>query len=127
MNFDVSCQVSDDVKPPKDGSVADTPTPAAPATTPAATPAAKPLRDALLPDEDDEEEQQKADREGKISKRKQKLLSRPSIAELKASCARPDVVEWHDVTARDPKLLVHLKVGLDDGRVGLELWRWLWN
>ena len=24
---------------------------------------------------------------------------------------RPDVVEMHDVTAHDPKLLVHLKVG----------------
>jgi len=26
------------------------------------------------------------------------------------SISRPDVVEWHDVTAKDPKLLVYLKV-----------------
>jgi hypothetical protein len=25
------------------------------------------------------------------------------------TCPRPDVVEWHDVTSRDPKLLVYLK------------------
>ena len=31
------------------------------------------------------------------------------MAELKQLVARPDVVEMHDVTARDPRLLVHLK------------------
>lgn len=45
----------------------------------------------------------------KVSKRKMKLLRRMSIAELKQTVNRPDVVEMHDVTARDPKLLVHLK------------------
>lgn len=45
----------------------------------------------------------------KISKRKQKQLSRMSVAELKQCVARPDVVEMHDVTAKDPKLLVLLK------------------
>ncbi|ROT85099.1 putative splicing factor 3B subunit 2 isoform X3 [Penaeus vannamei] len=34
---------------------------------------------------------------------------RMSIAELKQTVSRPDVVEMHDVTAKDPKLLVHLK------------------
>lgn len=68
----------------------------------------------------------------KISKKKLRVMSRPSIAELKAvnlfqiqwlqqqhlkflsfqSVSRPDVVEWHDVTSKDPKLLVNLKVRL---------------
>ncbi|KAL7296497.1 hypothetical protein TKK_0009938 [Trichogramma kaykai] len=45
----------------------------------------------------------------KLSKRKLKKLTRLSVAELKQLVARPDVVEMHDVTARDPKLLVQLK------------------
>ena len=38
-----------------------------------------------------------------------KKLNRLSVAELKQLVLRPDVVEMHDVTARDPKLLVSLK------------------
>lgn len=45
----------------------------------------------------------------KLSKRKLKKLNRLSVAELKQLVSRPDVVEMHDVTARDPRLLVHLK------------------
>lgn len=44
-----------------------------------------------------------------LSKKKKKLLSRLSVAELKQLVQRPDVVEAHDVTAADPRLLVHLK------------------
>lgn len=44
-----------------------------------------------------------------MSKRKLKKLTRLSVAELKQLVSRPDVVEMHDVTARDPKLLVQLK------------------
>merc|ERR1711971_722599 len=44
-----------------------------------------------------------------LSKRKMKKLNRLSVAELKQLVSRPDVVEMHDVTARDPRLLVHLK------------------
>lgn len=44
-----------------------------------------------------------------MSKRKLKKLTRLSVAELKQLVNRPDVVEMHDVTARDPKLLVQLK------------------
>ncbi|KAJ3012417.1 UNVERIFIED_CONTAM: Splicing factor 3B subunit 2 [Siphonaria sp. JEL0065] len=43
------------------------------------------------------------------SKRKKKLEHRLSIAQLKQLVTKPDVVEWVDVTAADPKLLVHLK------------------
>ncbi|XP_037928200.1 splicing factor 3B subunit 2 [Teleopsis dalmanni] len=60
-------------------------------------------------DDDDEiEEEGKEDKE-KLSKRKLKKLTRLSVAELKQLVSRPDVVEMHDVTARDPKLLVQLK------------------
>lgn len=45
----------------------------------------------------------------KLSKRKKKMLSRLSVAELKQLVSRPDVVEVHDVTSSNPKLLIHLK------------------
>ncbi|CAL1526202.1 unnamed protein product [Lymnaea stagnalis] len=45
----------------------------------------------------------------KISKKKLKKLTRLTVAQLKQLVNRPDVVEMHDVTARDPRLLVHLK------------------
>lgn len=44
-----------------------------------------------------------------MSKKKLKKRNRLSVAELKQLVQRPDVVEMHDVTSRDPKLLVHLK------------------
>merc|ERR1712126_365079 len=62
----------------------------------------------LLEDDDLVEETIEAG-ETKLSKRKLKKLNRLSVAELKQLVARPDVVEMHDVTARDPRLLVHLK------------------
>ena len=52
---------------------------------------------------------QDGDKKEKLSKRKLKKLTRLSVAELKQLVSRPDVVEMHDVTARDPKLLVQLK------------------
>ena len=45
----------------------------------------------------------------KLSKKKRKLASRLSAAELKQLVARPDAVEAHDVTSSDPRLLVYLK------------------
>ncbi|XP_072314697.1 splicing factor 3B subunit 2 [Eucyclogobius newberryi] len=45
----------------------------------------------------------------KISKKKLRRMNRLTVAELKQLVARPDVVEMHDVTAQEPKLLVHLK------------------
>lgn len=44
-----------------------------------------------------------------MSKKKLKLLNRPSVASLKQAAARPDVVEMWDVCAKDPMLLVYLK------------------
>lgn len=45
----------------------------------------------------------------KMSKKKLRRMNRLTVAELKQLVARPDVVEMHDVTAQEPKLLVHLK------------------
>ncbi|KAJ6518651.1 DUF382-domain-containing protein [Mycena sanguinolenta] len=44
-----------------------------------------------------------------ISKKKQRKLSRLTVAELKRLVKKPEVVEWTDVTAADPRLLLHLK------------------
>ncbi|GAA95704.1 uncharacterized protein L969DRAFT_85406 [Mixia osmundae IAM 14324] len=44
-----------------------------------------------------------------LSKRKQRKLARLSVAELKRLVKRPEVVEWADVTANDPNMLVQLK------------------
>lgn len=67
-------------------------------------------RDHLLDDDDEDMDEDKEDSEReKLSKRKLKKLTRLSVAELKQLVGRPDVVEMHDVTARDPKLLVQLK------------------
>ncbi|KAG0145128.1 hypothetical protein CROQUDRAFT_659070 [Cronartium quercuum f. sp. fusiforme G11] len=44
-----------------------------------------------------------------ISKRKQRKMARLSVAELKRLVKKPEVVEWVDVAAQDPKLLVQLK------------------
>ncbi|KAJ8942650.1 hypothetical protein NQ318_013363 [Aromia moschata] len=64
--------------------------------------------DELFEDMEDAEEKKLEDK-SKMSKRKMKKLTRLSVAELKQLVHRPDVVEMHDVTARDPKLLVQLK------------------
>lgn len=45
----------------------------------------------------------------KISKKKRKAETKLSVAELKALVKKPDMVEWTDTSAQDPKLLVHLK------------------
>ncbi|KAF8522153.1 hypothetical protein BU17DRAFT_45090 [Hysterangium stoloniferum] len=44
-----------------------------------------------------------------ISKRKQRKLARLTVAELKQLVKKPEVVEWTDVTASDPRLLLQLK------------------
>jgi len=56
-----------------------------------------------------EEKEEAEEKAVVLSKRKRKLLSRLSVAQLKQLVKRPDVVEVHDVTASDPRLLVYLK------------------
>jgi len=54
-----------------------------------------------------------SDEEGlgpRLSRKQRKLRNRLSVAELKQLVHRPDVVEAHDVTAADPRMLVFLKV-----------------
>lgn len=55
-------------------------------------------------DEEEEEDLQK-----KISKKARKQLNKLSIAELKAIVKKPDLVEWTDADASDPRLLVAIK------------------
>ncbi|KAI1780942.1 DUF382-domain-containing protein [Hypoxylon cercidicola] len=57
-----------------------------------------------IPDEDDEKNAQP-----KLSKKKRKMLNKLSIAELKALVRKPEVVEWHDTSSTDPRLLVQIK------------------
>jgi splicing factor 3B subunit 2 len=60
--------------------------------------------DEEIPDEEDE-----ASAEKKLSKKKRKEQSKLSVAELKALVKKPEIVEWTDTSAQDPRLLVHIK------------------
>ncbi|KAJ5100177.1 hypothetical protein N7456_006229 [Penicillium angulare] len=55
-----------------------------------------------IPDEEQESEP-------KISKKKRKELNKLSVAELKAMVRKPEIVEWTDTSANDPRLLIHIK------------------
>jgi len=61
--------------------------------------------------EDSDDDDKKDDGKDKLSKKKLKKQSRLTVAELKQIVERPDLVEMHDVTSMDPKLLVLLKSG----------------
>jgi len=71
--------------------------------------AVKPKKKKDSDEDSDDDDKKDDDDKPKISKKKLKKLNRLSVAELKQLVTRPDVVEMHDVTAHDPKLLVHLK------------------
>ncbi|KAI0161575.1 hypothetical protein GGR57DRAFT_362269 [Xylariaceae sp. FL1272] len=58
-----------------------------------------------IPDEDDENQAGA----NKLSKKKRKMLNKLSIAELKALVKKPEVVEWHDTSSSDPRMLVQIK------------------
>lgn len=45
----------------------------------------------------------------KISNKKAKKLAQMNVYQLKSESARPDLVEWVDATASDPRFLVQLK------------------
>lgn len=44
-----------------------------------------------------------------LSKKKARKMNRLTVAELKQLVKKPEVVEWTDVTAADPRILLHLK------------------
>ena len=60
-------------------------------------------------DDDDDIPDEEADKQPKMSKKKLKERNKLSIAELKAMVGKPDLVEWTDVDAQDPRLLLALK------------------
>ncbi|PPQ64812.1 hypothetical protein CVT26_002644 [Gymnopilus dilepis] len=61
--------------------------------------------------DDDMESEGDSDAEPKkpLSKKKARKMARLTVAELKQLVKKPEVVEWTDVTAADPRLLLHLK------------------
>ncbi|EPQ27290.1 uncharacterized protein PFL1_05213 [Pseudozyma flocculosa PF-1] len=67
----------------------------------------------IYSDEEVASDSEASDGEGnsrpKLSQRKQRKLQRLTVAELKQLVRKPEVVEWTDVTANDPRLLVQLK------------------
>ncbi len=60
-------------------------------------------------DDDDIPDEEEENAAPKLSKKKRKEMSQLSVAELKALVNKPEMVEWTDTSAPDPKLLVHLK------------------
>lgn len=60
-------------------------------------------------DDDIPSEDEEADKEPKLSKKARKAQSKLSVAELKALVAKPELVDWTDTSASDPRLLVHIK------------------
>ena len=60
-------------------------------------------------DSSDEEEEEDEEMQVEKMSRSQKKKARISVAELKTKVKHPDLVEWVDVTAKDPLLLIALK------------------
>lgn len=66
--------------------------------------------EAYLNDDDDiPDEEDEANKEPKLSKKKKKERDKLSVAELKALVKKPELVDWTDTSASDPRLLVHIK------------------
>ncbi|KAJ1904192.1 hypothetical protein LPJ81_002640 [Coemansia sp. IMI 209127] len=63
--------------------------------------------DSLVDSESDDENVQGGVKDG--LSRKQQKKNRMSVAELKQKAPRPEVVEWTDISAKDPDLLVAIK------------------
>lgn len=57
----------------------------------------------------DEIPDEEGENEPKISKKKRKELNKLSVAELKAMVRKPEIVEWTDTSAPDPRLLIQIK------------------
>ena len=60
-------------------------------------------------DDDDIPDEEQENGQPKLSKKARKKQNKLSIAELKAVVGHPEMVEWTDADASDPKLLVALK------------------
>eukprot|EP00996_Jenningsia_fusiforme_P000272 NODE_1223_length_1629_cov_45.292405_g1088_i0.p1 GENE.NODE_1223_length_1629_cov_45.292405_g1088_i0~~NODE_1223_length_1629_cov_45.292405_g1088_i0.p1 ORF type:complete len:494 (-),score=111.86 NODE_1223_length_1629_cov_45.292405_g1088_i0:63-1544(-) len=66
----------------------------------------QPVKEAVVPEAPQEEE---VEEEKGLSRKQRRKLKRLDVAQLKQLVARPDVVEVHDATAADPRLLIYLK------------------
>ncbi|EIW60418.1 DUF382-domain-containing protein [Trametes versicolor FP-101664 SS1] len=70
-----------------------------------------PSKGEIIYSDDDMASEGDSDSEEKkpLSKKKARKMNRLTVAELKQLVKKPEVVEWTDVTASDPRLLLHLK------------------
>ncbi|KIL59014.1 hypothetical protein M378DRAFT_85682 [Amanita muscaria Koide BX008] len=70
----------------------------------------EPTKGEVIYSDGDMESEGSSDEEKKpLSKKKARKLKRMTIAQLKSVVKKPELVEWTDVTAADPRLLMHLK------------------
>ncbi|KAF9268053.1 DUF382-domain-containing protein [Marasmius fiardii PR-910] len=70
----------------------------------------EPSKGEIIYSDDDMASEEDSETEKKpLSKKKQRKINRLTVAELKQLVKKPEVVEWTDVTAADPRLLLHLK------------------
>ncbi|KAI0707825.1 hypothetical protein C8Q76DRAFT_696149 [Earliella scabrosa] len=71
----------------------------------------EPTKGEVIYSDDDMASEGDSDAEEKkpLSKKKARKMNRLTVAELKQLVKKPEVVEWTDVTAADPRLLLHLK------------------
>ncbi|TBU35536.1 hypothetical protein BD309DRAFT_907992 [Dichomitus squalens] len=71
----------------------------------------EPSKGEVIYSDDDMASEGDSDAEEKkpLSKKKARKMNRLTVAELKQLVKKPEVVEWTDVTAADPRLLLHLK------------------
>ncbi|EPQ57816.1 DUF382-domain-containing protein [Gloeophyllum trabeum ATCC 11539] len=71
-----------------------------------------PSKGEVIYSDDDMASEGDSDEEGEkkpLSKKKARKMNRLTVAELKQLVKKPEVVEWWDVSASDPRLLLHLK------------------
>ena len=70
----------------------------------------EPTKGEVIYSDDDMESEGDSEAEQKpLSKKKARKLKRLTVAELKQLVKKPELVEWTDVTAADPRLLLHIK------------------
>lgn len=71
----------------------------------------EPLKGEIIYSDDEMQSAEDSDSEinKPLSKKKQRKMNRLTVAELKQLVKKPEVVEWTDVTAADPRILLHLK------------------
>ncbi|KAF8634511.1 hypothetical protein AX15_000844 [Amanita polypyramis BW_CC] len=70
----------------------------------------EPTKGEVIYSDDDMESEGDSEAEQKpLSKKKARKLKRLTVAELKQLVKKPELVEWTDVTAADPRILLHIK------------------